>query len=138
MSNRDKQLAKNHPQGQIQTQTKVVAASFEGPIPPPNILEGYKQIDPTFPERIMRMAEEQASHRRELEKQAIGAQLHQSARGQTYGLIIGALAIIGAVILGCYGQPWVATVLGGGSLAALVSAFLLGRQRQQKNLDDKK
>ncbi|WP_343353257.1 hypothetical protein V3I05_07940 [Helicobacter mastomyrinus] len=33
-------------------------ASFEGPIPPPQILSGYKDIDSSFPDRILKMAEE--------------------------------------------------------------------------------
>jgi len=32
---------------------------FQGPLPDPEMLEKYKNADPSFPERIVRMAEEQ-------------------------------------------------------------------------------
>ena len=34
-----------------------------GPIPPPEILKGYKEIDPSFPERIFKMAEKEQRFR---------------------------------------------------------------------------
>jgi len=48
-----------------------VAASFSGPLPPPETLEKYSRIIPNGEERIMVMAEEQSQHRRELEKTAL-------------------------------------------------------------------
>jgi uncharacterized membrane protein len=33
-------------------------ALFSGPIPPPAVLKGYGEIDPRYPERIFKMAEE--------------------------------------------------------------------------------
>ncbi len=36
---------------------KKAAQLFEGPIPPPQILKGYKDIDDSFPDRILKMAE---------------------------------------------------------------------------------
>jgi uncharacterized membrane protein len=30
---------------------------FSGPIPPPDTLKGYREIDPGYPERLMKMAE---------------------------------------------------------------------------------
>jgi uncharacterized membrane protein len=36
---------------------EVVAASFQGPLPPPSILRGYDEITPGAAERIIAMAE---------------------------------------------------------------------------------
>jgi uncharacterized membrane protein len=35
-------------------------ALFSGPLPPPEVLKGYGSIDPQYPERIFKMAEEYA------------------------------------------------------------------------------
>ncbi len=40
-----------------------------GPLPHPEILKGYQQIDPSFPERIMAMAEREQEHAHSLEEQ---------------------------------------------------------------------
>lgn len=61
------------PAGQKE-QTKVAHLTqqqFSGPVPHPQILQGYDQIIPGAAERILRMAEEDAEHQREIEKTAI-------------------------------------------------------------------
>jgi uncharacterized membrane protein len=55
----------------ITSQTIKTAASFSGPLPPPSILGKYNDILPNGAERIMKMAENQSTHRIELEKLAI-------------------------------------------------------------------
>lgn len=47
--------------------------SFQGPIPPPAVLEGYERVVPGAAERILRMAEQEALHRRALEVEAMRA-----------------------------------------------------------------
>lgn len=39
-----------------------------GPIPPPHIMKEYFEIDPSFPDRIMKMTEQEALHRRSEDK----------------------------------------------------------------------
>jgi len=54
------------PAGQKE-QTKVAHLTqqqFSGPVPHPQILQGYDQIIPGAAERILRMAEEDAEHQR--------------------------------------------------------------------------
>lgn len=46
----------------------VVEESFQGPIPSPDILQGYNGIDATFANRIMVMAEAEQIHRHNQEK----------------------------------------------------------------------
>jgi uncharacterized membrane protein len=61
------------PAGQKE-QTKVAHLTqqqFSGPVPHPQILQGYDQIIPGAAERILRMAEEDAEHQRKIEKTAI-------------------------------------------------------------------
>ncbi|MFH1760058.1 MAG: DUF2335 domain-containing protein [bacterium] len=47
---------------------QVQQASFSGPIPHPQILQKYNEIVPDAAARIIKMAENQATHRQDLEK----------------------------------------------------------------------
>lgn len=48
---------------------KLVSETFSGPLPPPKVLEKYKDIKNDAPDIIFRMAENQNEHRLSLEKQ---------------------------------------------------------------------
>ena len=48
-----------------QTQTAVFQQTYQGPIPDPATLSAYNQIDNTFAERVMVMAEKEQTHRHE-------------------------------------------------------------------------
>lgn len=77
------------------------------------------------------MAERQQSHRFGLESQQVDARIEdlreyrrERRRGQRFALTMG-LSGLGATVFAAYvGQPWVAGILGGGTLLSLVSAFL--------------
>lgn len=51
---------------------------FTGPLPPPEVLHGFKEIDSTFPERIVVMAERQSEHRQSMERTSLDAQIQRS------------------------------------------------------------
>jgi uncharacterized membrane protein len=124
MSNRNKNKSvstKKTPQKQVTNQ--VTHQQFSGPIPPPSILSGYDSIVPGAAERILRMAEEDASHQRNIEHLAITSTKSEVRLGQFFGLIVSlsALALAGFAVL--HDQPWVATLLGGGTLVGIISAF---------------
>jgi uncharacterized membrane protein len=50
-----------------QSEGIVVAESFQGPIPPPNVLERYNTINPEIPLMIMNMAIKEQEHRHSVE-----------------------------------------------------------------------
>ena len=66
----------------------VEASSFEGPIPPPALLEGYERVTPGAADRILSMAERQAAHRQELEKTVTERSLANEDKGIRYGFIL--------------------------------------------------
>jgi len=79
---------------------EAVRAQFSGPIPPPSILEAYEKLAAGSADRLIRMAEEEAVHRRSLESQALDSDIQdreagrKEARfGQVCGLAIGLAAI---------------------------------------------
>lgn len=105
----------------------VATQSFSGPIPPPAILEGYERLVPGAAARILNMAEAEAAHLRQIERDALAHQTAIIQRGQYFGLAVAALAIGASVVALFLGQPWVAGVLGGTTVVGLVAAFVLGR-----------
>jgi uncharacterized membrane protein len=109
----------------------------QGPIPSPAAIERYNAIIPNGADRIMKMAEEQSAHRKEIEKTVITSQQKQSERGQIFGLIIGLLGIIiGAFLIYC-GHDWAGGIIGGTTVVSLVSVFVIGKQFQQRSLKPK-
>jgi len=103
----------------------------QGPIPPSEELANYDRIAPGAAERIIRMAEEQAAHRRELETRSLQADIestqmkmtveHESVHGPILNERIG--IILGWTVgIACVGGAIYSTVRGAGAL--VIGAFL--------------
>lgn len=115
--------------------------SFEGPIPPPALLEHYDKIVPGAAERILAMAESETAHRHRQEALAIEAniavQQHQisaEARqiklvfrsdiiGQSFGFVIGLTSIIGSIWLALHDRSLAAAALVALPLAGIIRAL---------------
>lgn len=101
---------------------------WHGPLPHPQIVEEFRRLIPDAPERIFRQWEDQSRHRREYERRALEASIRKDRIGQfaaiTFALV--ALAVVAFAIW--QGQPWVAGVLGGSMIVAVVGAFLYERR----------
>ena len=110
---------------------------FSGPLPPPEILAKYNEAVPNGAERIMAMAESQSKHRQELEKRVISANI----RAQRFGSVLGFLVCMAAIGSGTFliyaGKSTEGLVPIIGALGGLVAIFVLGKQRQKKELDNK-
>lgn len=110
-----------------------VAMSFSGPLPPPEILQKYDEILPGAAERIIKMAEQQAEHRRSLEQQVIKSDIKNSKLGVLCGFFIGMGGIIGGVVVAIYGkQPLFGGILSFASLAVLAGVFVHGTESRRK------
>ncbi len=114
------------------------SATFEGPIPHPALLQGYDELVPGAADRLIRMAEDQAAHEREMESKALGSDIkdRESARrealvGQLFGLTIGLAAIVGATLAAVNGAQWFGAALGVGGIAGLVGVFVYGRRHKE-------
>jgi len=90
---------------------------IQSPFPPPELLEKYKEIDPSFPQKVLKMVEEEQKHRHKI-----------TERGQKFALVIGLGGLLTTLVLGIWGNPWVAGMVGFTSLATLVGAFLESRK----------
>lgn len=103
--------------------------SFSGPIPHPETLKKYIQINPKFGNKIFEMAEAEATHRRTCDRKLLDLQ----SRGQIFAFII-ALGLVGAGIVSIlHGQTGSSVTIFGGTILGLVALFFTGpRQEDSK------
>lgn len=111
---------------------QIAAATFSGPIPPPDILQKYDQILPGLAERIMKQAESQTAHRIEIEKRVINSDIINSRLGLIFGFILGIVGITGGIYLTSLGMAQSGLFISGGSLVSLISVFIYGSRTRRK------
>jgi hypothetical protein len=98
---------------EIITQHIEIRKSHSGPIPDPETLKEYKQIYKNAPDIIFGMATKEQSFRH-----------FSTYMGQFSALLIGLGGLGVTAYLGVNNQPWLAGVIGFGSLGSLVGVFL--------------
>jgi len=72
------------------------SVAYVGPIPPPGVLKGYKDIDPTLVDDIMRRWGAEQDHRHMQERKLLEAQVRLASSGQRVAGLLGMSAIAGA------------------------------------------
>lgn len=113
------------------TSRQIVHQEFSGPLPPPAALENYEKILPGAAERIIILAEGEASHRRDIEKMTRKAEI-RLAKGEHYQIYFGQFCafivtlafVAGAVFLLHNDKQISGTLLASGAAAIIVLAFL--------------
>ena len=107
--------------------------NYSGPIPHPAILERFNLIIPNGAERIMTMVEEEQRHRQNLEIEVVRQDGHEAVsgrkaerRGQFLAAVICLSLIFVAREVALAGHPGYATLLAGGTLAGIITAFVSG------------
>jgi len=104
---------------------------------PPEVLEKYNQALPGLAERIITMAEKQATHRQQIEKTVIESNAFTQKVAPFLGFIITMTAVGGGTELilkgkDVYGLAAIVT-----ALASLAGVFIYGKKKQRKELDEK-
>ena len=113
---------------QIQRHEQMV--EYSSPIPLPEILKGYKEVDSTFPERIMAEFEKNSEHARKQEQKALDAQIQEAKRGQYMAFSL-SIALFCVILFSLYiGNDTSAFVSGLAFVGMMVRSFL------QKKKDD--
>ena len=122
-----------------------VVQHFEGPLPPPEVLEHYDRTLPGLAERIAVMAEQrhemarsQATHRRELEKVVVQAKIGNERLGQIFAFILGSGTIGAGVLLAWNGKETAGISAIVSALATLLTVFFVGRRKQSQELQRKR
>lgn len=94
---------------------QAIKEEFSGPIPHPDIIEKYEQILPGAADRIISMAEKQASHRQDMEKAMIKSEARDGLLGVIFAFLLGVGCLIACVVVVCLVPK---------SAGAIASAFL--------------
>lgn len=120
---------------QNQVVTEKRAAFYQGPIPPPSVLEGYNNIVPDAAERIIRLAEEQSNHRMNMETKVIQSNVMNERLGVVFAFVVVLVSVIGgiAVIMNNKSAEGLALVIS--SLCALAGVFIAGKYYQKKAME---
>ena len=109
-----------------------VSQSFSGPLPPPEILRKFDEVVPGAAERIIKMAEDQSIHRKELEKKVIDSDIARSKWGQILGFVIAIAGLVVSAIVVVYGSAIAGGIIGVGTLASLVGVFMYGSKTRSE------
>lgn len=117
----------------------ITRSSYRGPIPPPELLEGYERILPGSADRIIAMTERQQNHRIDLEATVVTSNAKDAHLGVIFAFILGLLVIGGgiAIILMDKGAA-LGSAFSFVGLATLLGTFVYGtrsnsKERQNKN-----
>jgi uncharacterized membrane protein len=97
----------------------------------------YDEILPGAANRILVMAEEQAAHRKEMERIVIKSRARDSLLGIISGFLIALTTIISGVYVIVHGYQWSGTILGSVGLVGLVSVFIYGTNSNRKEREAK-
>ena len=89
---------------------------YQGPLPRPEDFQAYERVLPGAADRILKMAENQASHRQGLERRSITGDIIKSMMGTVLAYITFGGSMYGAVYLLLHDKPIQ-------SLAALITAL---------------
>ena len=101
------------------------------------MLEGYDKIVPGSAAKIMASADTQATHRQTLERLVVESNNARSARGQVFGLVIGAVGLICAAAVGIWGDWRAAATIGAFPITGLVIVFVKGADSQREEREVK-
>lgn len=117
---------------------------FSGPLPPPDSLAKYKEIDASIPDRIVTMAEVQQkennaarSHVMDAQSKALTAQIRHDDKGQNFALVVSVLMIVCSTFLIAIDKEIYGSLLGGGTLCGLAYIFITGRKRAKQRAADR-
>ena len=115
-----------------------VQAEYYGPLPPPQMLEQYERIHPGTAQCIVQRFVDEAKHRQSIERSVVDSGVQRNAAtadyarsGQRFAFILGLVGLLGGTTAAMFSPTetgqWVGGIIGGTTLAGLVSAFIVGR-----------
>lgn len=110
-------------------QVQTVMVAYSGPIPSPEILARYDEIDPGIAREIVAMARQQSTNRHALERSLVAGRFRNELAGILCGAAVALASVWGSVELTRAGFP------GGGlaailiEIAAIAGVFFVGARR---------
>jgi uncharacterized membrane protein len=124
-------MAQSNGHGAIEVR-QIEQTSFSGPVPPPELLQGYERIEKGLASRIVAMAEENGRHIRFMEKASILGTIFETLVGQLFGFGIALAFLYGGVHLSMNGHPVYGLLTSTSVLLGLVGVFIHGRSKKSE------
>ena len=120
----------------------LLQASWDGPLPPPSILQQYDSVLPGAANRILEMAENWQRHQEQYEtteqeqegyalattRMVVMGNSKRSYLGMIFGFIIAITGLVGGIILSATGNWTPGLTISLSSLAILTGVFVYGTQ----------
>jgi uncharacterized membrane protein len=123
----------------VEKVTRVVREfTYSGPLPPAAELLRYKQVLENAPERILKMVEDQSNHRIKIEDKISSAQVRQSDKAQWMAFTLAILFGGAGLWVTLAGHEAVGGLFGGGTVVALVTTFIVGKNQEKRSLESKR
>lgn len=113
--------------------------SFEGPIPPPDMLAQYEEALPGAAERIITFAERQQDDRMRVNERVLDllvAELRVETIGQYSALVIAVGSAVAAIVTAITDPSWVVVPIGVPAFAWTALWALRGIMRQPEEPDE--
>jgi uncharacterized membrane protein len=114
-----------------------VSRFFSGPLPSPEILADYERLTPGMADRVVRMAEEQSAHRRQLEAGALNHNQTLASRAQWLGYSLALIMLVGGMSLVAIDKPVAGLLVVATAVGAILGSTWFGKHATLKELRDK-
>lgn len=118
----------NNPPTGNHTHISVQSHKWEAPLPPPAVLDEFNHVVPNGAERIVRAWELESEHRRQIEHTEQKSFYRDRMTGKIFALIFVIAALGVTAWCALVGAEWLGAVIGGGTIASVVWAFIHGRK----------
>ncbi|TAG91176.1 MAG: DUF2335 domain-containing protein [Bacteroidetes bacterium] len=109
-----------------QTTTTITAKT----IPDAEELEKYNKVDPSFADRIMKMAEKEQSHRHQTQTEIVQVTSKSNYRGQIAAILLSFGCLFAAVFTAYIGSNIVAVAIAITTTIGLASSFLNNKKKE--------
>lgn len=114
----------------VRMSREVSYSSYSGPVPPPELLLAYDELDPGRGGKILQLAEDQTRHRMRLEDRVITSDIVRSWAGLVLGFVFGLLILAAGSALIYGGHDWAGAGIITGTLVTGAGVFVYGRSSQ--------
>ncbi len=106
--------------------------SFSGPLPRPDILEGYEKVKNGAAERIFDYTENEQKHRHKMGKFDAITDRIKYFSGQIIGAILAVIMTYVAYVLGLNGHDWLAGIIFTTTIISVLIIYVLNKKPEQK------
>lgn len=119
-------LSKEERETIVGAMVRIEQRTFSGPLPHPELFQGYEQTQPGAANRILTMSEKEQDHRHDMEKAKFKQKCRKQNRGQVYGCVLAVFFALVAFALSILGHEIIASVIFGTTILGVLVIYVLG------------